>query len=255
MEQELNLVDILKDCPLGTKLYSTIHGEVELEEIKTDNKYPIVFYYRDTSGERYLDSVTGDGRRKITYCGECTLFPSKEQRDWSKFKVEPELVDGEIYFAKTITAEWIYIYKKNYTFKTNHYVAVLNYNLTDFNNICTTYNENIILLRNAAEEEKRMFFKIIEKNGRKWDADEKKLVKIEPKFDINTLEPFDKVLVRDMDSQKWHGQLFDGLNEDTKYTFNCIIGKYHQCIPYNEETKHLRGLIKMPPEKYITWEE
>ena len=29
MNENLNLVEILKDCPKGTKLYSTVHGEVE----------------------------------------------------------------------------------------------------------------------------------------------------------------------------------------------------------------------------------
>ena len=33
MNENLNLVEILKDCPKGTKLYSTIHGEVEFDGI------------------------------------------------------------------------------------------------------------------------------------------------------------------------------------------------------------------------------
>lgn len=33
MNEKLNLVEILKDCPIGTKLYSTIHGDVKLELI------------------------------------------------------------------------------------------------------------------------------------------------------------------------------------------------------------------------------
>ena len=33
MNENLNLVEILKDCPIGTKLYSTIHGDVKLELI------------------------------------------------------------------------------------------------------------------------------------------------------------------------------------------------------------------------------
>ena len=33
MNENLNLVEILKDCPEGTKLYSTVFGEVEFESI------------------------------------------------------------------------------------------------------------------------------------------------------------------------------------------------------------------------------
>ena len=34
MNENLNLVEILKDCPEGTKLYSPIIGEVEFKRIK-----------------------------------------------------------------------------------------------------------------------------------------------------------------------------------------------------------------------------
>ena len=32
MNENLNLVEIMKDCPKGTKFYSTVYGEVEFEE-------------------------------------------------------------------------------------------------------------------------------------------------------------------------------------------------------------------------------
>ena len=81
MNENLNLVEILKDCPKGTKLYSTIFGEVTLDKIKEESKHPIIFI---TTGGNKSD-VTADGRYYDQWEGECTLFPSKEQRDWSKF--------------------------------------------------------------------------------------------------------------------------------------------------------------------------
>ena len=40
--ENLNLAEILKDCPKGTKLYSTIYGDVELAGVYLkDDKYPI----------------------------------------------------------------------------------------------------------------------------------------------------------------------------------------------------------------------
>lgn len=255
MNKNIDLVEILKDCPRGTKLYSTIHGEVKFEGIINDKNYPIVFKYSDIACEYYIGSVTKDGRHKSKYCGECTLFPDKDQRDWSKFKVEPEMIDGEIYYVKINLVEWIYIYRKNYTYKTHHYVAVLNNCLMEFNNICTTHDEDIKVLRKATEEEKRLFFEIIEKNGRKWDADKKELVRIEKKFDLSTLQPFDKVLTRDWDDSIWRINFYESFKEGQCYSVITMNGVYNQCVPYNSETKHLVRTSKMPPEKYITWEE
>lgn len=83
MNENLNLVEILKDCPKGTKLYSTIYGEVELIGISIYN--PIYEIEFRAEGE-VLCTVTSDGKHFDDFNGECTLFPSREQRDWSKFK-------------------------------------------------------------------------------------------------------------------------------------------------------------------------
>ena len=81
MNENLNLIEILKDCPSGTKLYSTIYGKVEFDEIYKDTYYPISIKVNPT----FFAKVTSDGRHVSHFDGECTLFPSKEQRDWSKF--------------------------------------------------------------------------------------------------------------------------------------------------------------------------
>ena len=82
MNENLNLVEILKDCPKGTKLYSTVYGEVEFYGIENRLEFPVM--YVKSSGLR--GNVTAQGLELACYDGECTLFPSREQRDWSKFK-------------------------------------------------------------------------------------------------------------------------------------------------------------------------
>ena len=92
MNENLNLAEILKDCPSGTKLYSPVYGDVELEKViqveddflsSIENDiYPIKIKLNNNS----LDNFTKDGRMFVDYSGECMLFPSKDQRDWSKFK-------------------------------------------------------------------------------------------------------------------------------------------------------------------------
>ena len=161
MNENLNLVEILKDCPEGTKLYSPIIGEVEFKRIKYC-EYPIVTCSKN--GNRIL-SFTKDGL--FFSEGECImLFPSKDQRDWSKF------------------------------------------------------------------------------NPKK------------PKFDPQTLNPFDKVLVRDINSEKWKIQLFSHIIKDCfPHEYHCIGSCYNFCIPNNDDTKHLVGKNDDAPEFYRYWED
>ena len=80
MNENLNLVEILKDCPKGTKLYLTTLGEVEFCQIDS-GIYPICVKHKEI-GDTLL---TREGKVYNRFDGECILFPSKEQRDWSKF--------------------------------------------------------------------------------------------------------------------------------------------------------------------------
>ena len=100
MNENLNLVEILKDCPKGTKLYSTAFGDVYFYGISDNKEYPICIAVAGNSDYRTL---TYDGKLWRDYGGECILFPSREQRDWSKFNpkkdwlVSPyEFKDGDI---------------------------------------------------------------------------------------------------------------------------------------------------------------
>lgn len=83
MNENIDLTKILKDCPEGTKLYTTIWGEVTFIKVSENvcNLYPIIIY-----NECDHVGLTKDGRYLINkQDSECILFPSKEQRDWSKF--------------------------------------------------------------------------------------------------------------------------------------------------------------------------
>ncbi len=86
MNENIDLTQILEGCPKGTKLYSTIYGEVRFERIKNHDIHPIELkphIFTTLSSSVYC---VKDGRFNCDYDGECTLFPSKDQRDWSKFE-------------------------------------------------------------------------------------------------------------------------------------------------------------------------
>ena len=89
MDENLNLVEILKDYPKGTKLYSPLYGDVKLVKIYNGWDYPIEVKLDDNT----LDNFTKDGRIFIEHDGECMLFPSRNERDWSKFRPEKSKFD------------------------------------------------------------------------------------------------------------------------------------------------------------------
>ena len=98
MNENIDLTNILKDCPKGWEFYSSVYGEVRFIEITPtkpvscksredewfgqevlEHKYPVKFMagiceYGVSKAGKLKDGV-----------GECTFFPSREQRDWSKF--------------------------------------------------------------------------------------------------------------------------------------------------------------------------
>ena len=79
--QEIDLCEILKGCE-GITLYSPIFGDVVLESINNLNSDPITVTLSDGDHIDYCK----DGKFLSMYDGECMLFPSKENRDWSTFK-------------------------------------------------------------------------------------------------------------------------------------------------------------------------
>ena len=81
MNENIDLTEILKYCPVGWELYSSVIGEVSFKEINNHEDYPIIVDCEEWGLERF----TADGKLYKKHNGECTLFPSKDQRDWSKF--------------------------------------------------------------------------------------------------------------------------------------------------------------------------
>lgn len=93
-----------------------------------------------------------------------------------------------------------------------------------------------IELRLATDSEKQQLFDALAKEGKAWDSEKKIIVDLKPKVE---LKPFDKVLVRDFESQAWQVSLFG--YKDSDFYYCCNSCGWHQCIPYNEETAHLLG--------------
>ena len=147
----MNIAEILKNVPKGTKLYSPIFGDVILNKV---SKFNIEVLDTANNIQRFIYT----GLYNIN--GECMLFPSRENRYWNTFE----------------------------------------------------------------------------------------------KFNINTLKPFDKVLVRDDDMKVWTCGIYSHFrNNDSDYRYVCTDEAYKQCIPYNDDTEHFVGKTSDCPEYYKTW--
>ena len=142
MNENLNLVEILKDCPRGTKLYSTVFGEVEFDCVKEQKEYPIRVLLKNGPEVGF----TSEGTEYTEYKGECVLFPRKDQRDWSKFKMKKPKFDPNTLnpFDKVLvrnenTRYWMCAL---YSHKKEGKQCIYKYVTTDYNyRYCIPYND------------------------------------------------------------------------------------------------------------------
>lgn len=81
METKINIAEILKDKPQGTKLYSRICGAVELKKIIDVRKKKSIVVKELNSNNQHRFWHNGNFFR----AGQCVLQPSENMADWSKF--------------------------------------------------------------------------------------------------------------------------------------------------------------------------
>ena len=167
MNENINLLKILKDCPDGTEFWSPLYGVVQFCCLDEDRNRILTILKNNILMDFNSDATLTLHTIKSP---DVMIYPSEDQRDWNKF-----------------TAPW---YKKE-------------------------------------------------------------------KFDIKTLQPFDKILVRDDSNGKWVCTLFSHINDEPYTRFVCQASEsaYIYVIPYNDDTKHLVGTTKEAPEYYRYWED
>ena len=81
METKINIAEILKDKPKGTKLYSRICGAVELKKVIDVRKKKSIVVKELNSNNQHRFWYDGNFFR----AGQCVLQPSENMADWSKF--------------------------------------------------------------------------------------------------------------------------------------------------------------------------
>ena len=91
MENKINIAEILRDMPEGTKLYSPLFGKCEYIVV-ANNEYSIAIKVQRSDGA-ITKFLMKDGRYFGGYEDtECLLFPSARMRDWNKFFKRGDIV-------------------------------------------------------------------------------------------------------------------------------------------------------------------
>ena len=221
----INLVSILKHCPKGTKLYSPIFGAVTLYSVNNRIIDVIATNCRDETTHIEFSHL---GRLILGYSNaECVLFPSKDQRDWSKFQIPAKR--GDIMMFTDKSAVFMIDTKKDTYTDTIAYAG---------NNTGFKINEHIVRSYiPASEDMKEKLFAAIDKAGYEWDGE---TLKKKPQ-----VKPFEKVLVRDNETEKWRCTFYSYFEPYSTYPHVTSDSAYAMCIPF-EGNEHLVGTTNNP---------
>lgn len=244
MENKINIAEILRDIPKGTKLYSPLFGKCELVGVNTDEYGDFIrveSFFQDGCVKKESRTFSSDGSYFGWYPNaECLLFPSAKMRDWSKFFMRGDVVLNEHSGLVAIFAGWV---DDEFTeFNTT-------INLCKKNNFWGKEKETCPTecFSKVADEERAEFIAAAEKyydgqyNPETLHVEPVKV--IEPKC---SFKPFDKVLVRCNEDSVWRCEFFSHYNTfNKKCPYVCLSSVYKCCIPY-EDNQHLLGTTNNP---------
>lgn len=227
-KNNINITEILKNCPEGMKLYSPLLGDVKLVMSGSNN---VSVLSENANGDIISNIFTENGLFNSGYSqAECLLFPSSRMRDWTKFFKHGDVVITHDGTKAGVFDKWC---DDTYTtFFTSF--SLYNDGSSHKGLLCGTKK-----FHKATDGQRAYFIMQAERILKgKYNPD---TLQVEPVKPTCPLKPFDKVLVRDTDEQAWCANYFSHYKNDPDYFYVCINGSYHYCIPYNEHTAHLLG--------------
>lgn len=155
-----------------------------------------------------------------------------------------EFKDGDIVFMKGIKggyyANCIFILRSEYKDGDERAFYYAFYNTDDKFTIAEYGNTRIhYSLRPATDSEKQQLFDALAKKDKAWDAEKKMIVDLKKKVE---LKPFDKVVVRCSEADRWS---IDFFSYKAPNGYICTGDAWFgYCLPYNEETAKLIGTTK-----------
>ena len=228
--------------------------------ISSDGSIEVIFdkWYDDTYTSFYCKHyLNSEDKNKIVYYEEflCTTakysledkntvqtyiktieekLGSKLNRETLEIEKQPEFKDGDIVCISGMGYLAYGIVKSidNLSKKLDYYVL---------NDMSTLKFEDWLSFEDKhmqpiTETQQIILFDALAKRGKAWDAEKKQIVDLKPKVE---LKPFDKVVVRCGEADKWSIDFFSyKVSNGYICTGDAWFG---YCLPYNEETAHLLG--------------
>lgn len=157
-----------------------------------------------------------------------------------------EFKDGDIVFMKGIKggyfANCIFILRSEYKDGDERAFYYAFYNADDKFTIAEYgYTRVHYSLRPATDSEKQQLFDALAKKNKRWDSEKKQIVDLPKNCEF---KPFDKVLVRQRETEEWRANIFSYIDKTDEYLDHvCVNGRWEFCIPY-EGNESLLGTTK-----------
>lgn len=265
MKERINLVTVPFDMEMAKRITEgKIPGVIQMVSFYGVNDCRIVCF--DKKGPAPIITLRMNELNDFEVFELCKSN-GESISEGTKLKIQlriPELLtykEGDIIYCQNRdnTCQWISIVKEVWTeglLGLNEHVAFL-LNRKDHKLQFHSYSDNIGFTRKATEEEKQQLIEALQEDN---SEESKKILKqffnieedenvTESKQDSECqFQPFDKVLVRDSQQERWRIEFFGFILDDEEFKYRCLYDYHRYCIPYNEKTKHLLGT-------YENWEE
>ena len=236
MENKINIAEILRDMPKGTKLYSPLFGKCEYIAVVGD-KRPINIRTSNTTDMQY-EALTEYGCYFSDFEDTDTvLFPSAKMRDWSKFFKRGDIVYNPHSQMYAVFECWA------------------NDDYTEFNTTINYYKDHTFgkeevcdteCFVKANDEQKALFIAAAEKYyGGKYNPETLQVDPVKVSKSMCSFIPFQEVLVRDSDASIWKAAHFSHYDGEDEYPYITTANAYKQCVPY-DCNEYLLGTDKSP---------
>ena len=214
--------------------YTTFEGKYS---INVSKKRYVSYLYMQKTQNYHIEYDKDATQTYINTIEE--IFGGKLNRETLEIEKQPEFKDGDVLFVKCNDSAFIEIFeysKKNGDLCDHASLDITN-QILDISGKYIIRKDEITELRLATEEEKKQLFSALANKGKDWDSKKKKVVNLKPKFD--ELKPFDKVVVRCSEADRWSIDFFSyKVHNGYICTGDAWFG---YCLPYNDETAHLLG--------------
>lgn len=144
----INIAEILKNYPKRGVLYSTIFGECEFDHISSCGD--IYMAYKNNKDDKVIFNKYGQFGIGNT-AGECLLFPSKDNRDWSTLRKQCQFKPFDKVVVRCGSDKWCADLFSYYESDNNYPYSCVG----SFYSECLPYNEETAKLIGTQDEYNR----------------------------------------------------------------------------------------------------